>query len=65
MPRAPFNVLVLPYRLRGDVFEFAVFHRSTVEMWQFVAGGGEDDESPDQASPANSPRRPVSPTAVE
>ncbi|MCA9029026.1 MAG: NUDIX domain-containing protein, partial [Planctomycetaceae bacterium] len=47
MPRAPFNILVLPYRLDADgVHRFAVFHRSTVEMWQFIAGGGEDDEAP-------------------
>ena len=46
MARAPFNVLVIPYRKRGVVHEFAVFHRSDCEMWQFIAGGGEDAEEP-------------------
>ncbi len=46
MPRQPFNVLVIPYRLVGSVPEFAVFHRPDPEMWQFIAGGGEDAESP-------------------
>ena len=47
MPRAPFNILVLPYRRTAvGTHHYAVFHRSTVEMWQFIAGGGEDDEAP-------------------
>ena len=51
MPRAPFNVLVIPYRLRGDRPEYAVFHRRPPgKMWQFIAGGGEDDETPELAA---------------
>ena len=50
MPRAPFQVLVLPYRKVGDTFEFAVFHRSDYACWQGVAGGGEDDEVPPEAA---------------
>ena len=46
MPRAPFQVLVLPWRRRAESIEFAVFHRSDYDLWQFVAGGGEDAESP-------------------
>ncbi|MHC4848774.1 MAG: NUDIX domain-containing protein, partial [Planctomycetota bacterium] len=46
MPREPFNVLVIPYRERAGAREFAVFHRSDCEMWQFIAGGGEDGEQP-------------------
>ena len=46
MARAPFNTLVLPYRLRGGRYEFAVLHRSRPTMWQFIAGGGEDAETP-------------------
>ena len=46
MARATFNVLVLPYRrLLADI-QYAVFHRPLPEMWQFIAGGGESDESP-------------------
>lgn len=46
MTRAPFNVLVIPFRLKAGINEYAVFHRSDAEMWQFIAGGGEDDEVP-------------------
>lgn len=46
MVRAAFNVLVLAYRERAAIREFAVFHRANCEMWQFIAGGGEDDEEP-------------------
>ena len=46
MTRAPFNVLVIAYRERDATREFAVFHRANCEMWQFIAGGGEDDETP-------------------
>ena len=50
MPRAPFNVLVLPYRLRAGGCEYAVFHRADAEMWQFIAGGGEEGEDPAAAA---------------
>lgn len=46
MQRAPFNVLVIAYRERTGRREYAVFHRADCEMWQFIAGGGEDDEQP-------------------
>jgi len=50
MARAPFNVLVIPHRARDGVREFAVFSRADVEMWQFIAGGGEDGEDAVQAA---------------
>lgn len=47
MPRAPFNVLVFPYRqAQPGVFEYAIFRRADNGSWQGVAGGGEDDEAP-------------------
>lgn len=46
MPRAPYNVLVIPYRRVADAFEFAVFQRADGSMWQFIAGGGAGDEVP-------------------
>lgn len=47
MGRAPFQVLVFPYRRTsaGD-WEFAVFRRADLGLWQGIAGGGEDDETP-------------------
>ena len=43
--RAPFQILAIPYR-RKDEYRFCVFHRSDIDQWQFVAGGGEDAETP-------------------
>ena len=49
--RAPFVALVYPYRKlsEGD-FEYALFRRADLGIWQAVSGGGEDDESPEQAA---------------
>jgi dihydroneopterin triphosphate diphosphatase len=47
---APFQVLVIPFRRIPAGLEFAVLRRSDAGWWQFVAGGGEDDESPAQAA---------------
>ena len=50
MPRAPFQVLVLPYRRTTNTREFAVFSRRDYPCWQGIAGGGEDDEAPLEAA---------------
>lgn len=50
MARAPFQVLVLPYRWRGPVIEYAVFRRADLGVWQGIAGGGEGREMPDDAA---------------
>jgi dihydroneopterin triphosphate diphosphatase len=53
MSRAPFQVLVLPYRIvRGNRILYAVFRReaSTGGYWQGIAGGGEGGESPREAA---------------
>lgn len=53
MARAPFQVLVFPYRFlsNGDI-EYAVFKRadSAVDFWQGIAGGGEELETPLEAA---------------
>lgn len=49
MARQPLQVLVIPFRMRSEP-EFAVFHRTDGEMWQFIAGGAEDQEDPLQAA---------------
>ena len=47
MPRAPFNVIVIPFRqIADDIYENAIFKRDDEGYWQFIAGGGEDDELP-------------------
>lgn len=46
MGRAPFQVLVLPFRLTGSgEVEYAVLRRADDDSWQGIAGGGEDDET--------------------
>jgi dATP pyrophosphohydrolase len=51
MSRAPFQVLVLPYRIgRNGALEYALLRRSDLDVWQGIAGGGEDDETPDAAA---------------
>lgn len=50
MPRAPFQILVLPYRRTRDGLGFAVLRRSDYSCWQGIAGGGEDDETPLEAA---------------
>ena len=47
--RAPFQILAIPYRVKPDL-RFCVFHRSDTDQYQFVAGGGEDDEKPIEAA---------------
>lgn len=44
--RAPFNVLVLPFHRQNGQNWFCVFKREDMKIWQFIAGGGEDKESP-------------------
>ena len=54
MARAPFQVIVFPYRktVVGS-YEYAIFFRHTPrygDFWQAISGGGEDDETPLQAA---------------
>lgn len=41
--RAPFQILAIPYR-RKPTIQFCVLHRADLDQYQFVAGGGGDDE---------------------
>jgi dATP pyrophosphohydrolase len=50
MVRAPFQILVLPYRHSGAEVEYLVLHRSDSDIWQAVAGGGEHGENALQAA---------------
>ncbi len=44
--RMPFQVLVIPFRRTATGVEFAVLKRSDADWWHFVAGGGEEGETP-------------------
>ena len=48
--RALFQVLVIPFHRSESTLTFAVLGRSDADYWQFVAGGGEDGETPIQAA---------------
>lgn len=47
--RAPFQILAIAYR-REDEIKYCVMHRSDCDLWQFVAGGVEEGETPEQAA---------------
>jgi dATP pyrophosphohydrolase len=53
MARAPFNVLILPFRrTAAGALEFAIFRRADGDgdCWQGVSGGVEADETPQAAA---------------
>ncbi|NLJ95761.1 MAG: NUDIX pyrophosphatase [Clostridiales bacterium] len=50
MGRAKYQVLVIPYIIQDSKIRYAVFHRSDMNLWQFISGGGEDGETPLQSA---------------
>lgn len=51
MPRAAFQVLVIPYRFNGDGEpRYLVFKRADQNYWQWIAGGGMIGEPVEQAA---------------
>ncbi len=48
--RAPFQILAIPYKFVDSVPYYCVMHRSDFNQWQFVAGGGEENETPLEAA---------------
>lgn len=45
--RAPFQVLIFPYiQTDKKPTQFCLFKRKDLGIWQGIAGGGEDDETP-------------------
>ena len=44
--RAPYQTLSIPYRIIDGIIYYCVLHRADCDMWQFIAGGGEDGEEP-------------------
>lgn len=48
--RAPIQVLVILYKKKKDEILFCVGLRSSKNIWQFVAGGAEDKETPIEAA---------------
>ncbi len=48
--RAPFQILAIPYKIVDGVSYYCVLHRADHDGWQFIAGGGENDETPLKAA---------------
>lgn len=44
------QVLVIPYKMINGKAEYCIFKRSDALYWQFIAGGGEDKETPLEAA---------------
>ena len=47
--RAPFQILAIPYK-KGEELKYCILRRSDSSQWQFVAGGGEDNDTPEEAA---------------
>ena len=48
--RSPRNVLIVPYLRTKSSEHYCIFKRKEMDIWQFVSGGAEDDEGPEQAA---------------
>jgi len=48
--RASFQTLIIPFEKNGDNVFYYIFQRSNDKSWQFISGGGEDDETPIEAA---------------
>ena len=44
--REPYQIISIPYRIVNDTTLFCIFHRTNGDYWQFIAGGGENNEKP-------------------
>jgi len=42
--RKPYQILVLPYKRVSEEILYCLFYRSDINVWQFIAGGGEDED---------------------
>ena len=45
MARAKYQVLILPYFTEGSQIQYCIFRRNDLKIWQFIAGGGEEEDS--------------------
>jgi dATP pyrophosphohydrolase len=48
--RAPFQILAVPYKFVDGEPLYCVLRRSDSDTWQFIAGGGEDSETYEEAA---------------
>ena len=43
LARAKYQVLVIPYHIENGNVKYCIFKRNDIKVWQFIAGGGEDE----------------------
>jgi len=55
--RAPFQVLVFPYKTVDNKSRFLIARRRDNGVWQAISGGGEDNESLLEAANESSLKR--------
>ena len=48
--REPYQILSIPYRIIDDTPMFCIFRREDSNYWQFIAGGGENGDTPIDAA---------------
>ena len=48
--REPYQILSIPYRIVDGTTLFCIFRRADSKYWQFIAGGGENGETPIEAA---------------
>ena len=48
--REPYQILAIPYRIVDGTPLFCIFRRADGSYWQFIAGGGENGETPIEAA---------------
>ncbi len=48
--RVPYQILVIPYITQSDGVYFLIGKRADQQVWQFIAGGGEEHEQPPQTA---------------
>ena len=48
--REPYQILSIPYRIVDGTPLFCIFRRADSSYWQFIAGGGENGETPIEAA---------------
>ena len=44
--RLPYQTLTILYKKSNNKILYAIFYRSSHPIWQFISGGGEDNETP-------------------
>lgn len=44
--RAPYQILTILYKKNEKKILYGIFYRNSHPIWQFVSGGGEDNETP-------------------